>query len=132
MLENMQQGQKPAILIVEDDAGIGAFLTEMISLLTPYQPVLVSDGLEALRVVREVKPILFLLDYHLPHMHGLDLYDRLHAIKELEQVPAIMVSAVLPQHELKQRKLVGITKPFNLARLLDAMQHLLANPQLNA
>ncbi len=132
MLQKHEQGQKAIILLVEDDVHLGRLLTEMISLGTPYQSVLVSDSLEALRVVREVKPILFLLDYHLPHMHGLALYDRLHAIEELAQVPAILVSAALPHRELEQRKLVGMSKPFSPAKLLGTIHHLLANSQLKA
>jgi hypothetical protein len=62
-------------------------------------------------------------------MQGLDLYDRLHAIKELEHVPAIIVSAVLPKRELEQRNLIGINKPFDMDRLLDAIEHVLANPR---
>jgi len=129
MLQHQEKSQRPAILVVEDDAAIGAFLTELISQETPYQSVLVTDSWQALRVVQEVKPILFLLNYHLPGMHGLNLYDRLHAIKELEHVPAIIISAVLPKHELEQRKLIGINKPFDMDRLLDAIAHVLANPQ---
>ncbi|MFL5663235.1 MAG: response regulator [Ktedonobacteraceae bacterium] len=129
MLQHQEQSQRSAILVVEDDAAIGAFLTELISQETPYQFVLVTDGWQALDVVQEVKPILFLLNYQLPGMHGLDLYDRLHAIKELAHVPAIIVSAVLPKRELEQRKLIGITKPFDMDRLLDAIEHVLANPQ---
>jgi CheY-like chemotaxis protein len=132
MLQKREQGQKAIILLVEDDVHIGTLLTEMIALGTPYQSVLVSDSLEALHVAREVKPILFLLDYHLPHMHGLALYDRLHAIEELAQVPAILVSAALPHRELEQRKLVGMSKPFSPAKVLGAIHHLLAHSQLTA
>ena len=57
-------------------------------------------------------------------MNGIELYDRLHAIKELEHVPAMMVSAYLPEREVQERKIVGMYKPFDLSKLLDAIEML--------
>ncbi len=120
------QGQASTILIVEDDVNIGKFLIEVIQQETPYQFVLASDGFEALQIAEKIKPRLLILNYHLPHMNGIELYDRLHAIKELEHIPAIMVSAVLPEQEVKQRSIIGIKKPFDLGTLLNTIEGLLA------
>ncbi len=90
-------------------------LLETITQLTPYQLVLATHSVQALHMVKDVKPVLFILDYHLPMMNGIELYDRLHAIKELEHVPAMMVSAVLPERELQARHIIGIHKPFELS-----------------
>src|SRR5205807_685509 len=57
-----------AILVVEDDRDIGVFLVEAITQETPYQALLVADGFQALNLVREITPVLVLLDYHLPGM----------------------------------------------------------------
>ncbi len=73
------------ILIVEDDAHIGEYLERVLSEETPYKPLVVSNGFEALKVTREVKPNLFVLDYHLPGMDGIELYDQLHAVKEFQK-----------------------------------------------
>ena len=42
----------------------------------------------------------FLLDYHLSSMNGIEPYDRLHATEGLETIPAIIMSASLPQELL--------------------------------
>lgn len=109
------------ILIVEDDAHIGEFLERAISEETPYKPLVVSDGFEALKVTREVKPNLFVLDYHLPGMDGIELYDQLHAVKASRDTPAIIVSARLPKRELEKRSLIGLHKPLELSELLKAI-----------
>ena len=126
MREKQEQQQSRTILVVEDDEAIGAFLMETIAQETPYQIVLATHSLQAYQLAQKIKPILFILNYHLPGMNGIQLYDRLHAIQELEHVPAIMLSAVLPEQEVKQRQMVGITKPFDLSLLLDAIEQLLA------
>src|SRR2546421_2035285 len=126
-LSEDQQQTRP-ILAVEDDPSIGAMLMETITQFTPYPLVLATHSEQALQVVKGVKPILFILNYHLPLMNGIELYDRLHAIKELEHVPAMMVSAVLPERELQARHIVGIHKPFELSTFLDAIEVLVAEP----
>ena len=85
------------ILVVEDDRDIGEFLDLALTQETPYHALLVADGFQALRVVREIKPDLLILDYHLPNMDGIELYDHLHATKGLEDTPAILLSANLPR-----------------------------------
>lgn len=116
------------ILVVEDDELIGVFLAEAISQETAYHPLLVSDGFEALKVTHDFIPSLFLLDYRLPKMNGVELYDRLHAREELETVPAIVVSANLPLHELTKRGLLGLKKPFDLDQLLEMVERTITQP----
>ncbi len=112
------------ILIVEDDRDVGEFLDLSLTLETPYHTLLVADGLQALTVVRAITPALLLLDYQLPRMNGIQLYDRLHAITGLDRVPTILMSANLPHHELHQRQIVGLIKPFELDDLLRLIHEL--------
>jgi CheY-like chemotaxis protein len=86
----------------------------------------VSDGFEALRAIREDKPDLLILDYQLPRMNGINLYDKIHALPGLEHIPVIMMSASLPKREIEKRTLVGISKPFKLGELFDALEQFLA------
>jgi DNA-binding response OmpR family regulator len=117
--------QKQAILIVEDDVAIGQMIALTLSEETPYQPLIAYSGHEALRIVQEIKPVLFILDYQLPSMTGLQLYDQLHKNEELRMVPAIMMSANLPNAELEKRHILGIKKPFELDELFKAIAYLL-------
>ena len=84
------------------------------------------DGFETLRVIREDKPDLLILDYQLPRMNGIDLYDKIHALPRFEYIPGIIVSAQLPQREIEKRTLVGSSKPFELGELFDALEQFLA------
>lgn len=113
------------ILVVEDDNGIGTFLVQAITQETPHLALLVSDGFLALNAVANIKPSLFILDYQLPRMNGIELYDKLHATKEMENVPAIIISARLPKKEIEHRKIAGMSKPLELDDFLQLIEKML-------
>jgi CheY-like chemotaxis protein len=119
------QAHPKLIFIVEDDSIMEEFLELAIADETPYQSIAVHNGFEALKVIKEVKPDLFLLDYLLPEMNGLELYDRLHSIEYLVETPAIMYSTNLPTQELQKRHITGLYKPFELDELLSTIEKLL-------
>ncbi len=112
------------ILVVEDDTANSAFLALAISQETRYHALLATDSLRALEVVRHIKPHLFVLDYRLPHLNGISLYEQLHAISGLEDVPAIILSAGFEEcrDEIEAHKLVGLRKPFALDEFLLAIE----------
>lgn len=118
------------ILIIEDDPGIGQYISLAISHETPYLSLLVTDSVRALEVVKHIRPNLFILDYRLPFMNGVELYDQLHLRAGLETIPAIIMSAGLPQeqleNEIKQRHLVVLPKPHDLDNLLQTIEQVSA------
>lgn len=114
------------ILVVEDDDAIGPFLIEALSQETSYKALLVTDGLQALKAAHTLKPSLFITDYCMPFMNGIELYDKLHKTEEWENTPVILISASLPEQEVKKRKLVSLSKPFDLDDLLNTVEGLLA------
>jgi len=120
------QAQSKLIFIVEDDDIMVEFLVAVISDETPYQVLAVHNGYEALEAVKEIKPHLFLLDYLLPGMNGLDLYDQLYAREEVADTPTIMYSTVLPTQEVEKRHITAFCKPFDLDELLSTIEVLLA------
>jgi DNA-binding response OmpR family regulator len=113
------------VLIVEDDQDIGSFILRAILEETSHQAILVTDAQKALEAVKSLKPNLLLLDYHLPRMNGIELYDQLRTHKELEHVPVILISARLPRYEARKRNMACLEKPFELDRLLKTIEDLI-------
>src|SRR5205823_2074880 len=101
------------ILVVEDDVDLGAVLVWMIRQETPYRAQLATTGMEALNVVSHLHCDMFLLDYQLPYMNGLELYDRLHTVPGHEETPTLFLSAStrLPLEEIAKRRLKCLYKP---------------------
>ncbi|HYL44138.1 MAG TPA: response regulator [Ktedonobacteraceae bacterium] len=113
------------VLVVEDDTGIGNFLVQAILQETPYQAMLVADGFQALKAVTNIRPSLFILDYQLPRMNGIELYDQLHATRGLEHIPAMVISARLPRQEIEKRQIIAMSKPLELDDFLNTIENLL-------
>ena len=129
LLAGELQEPTKTILLVEDDPNISAFLVEAIAQETPYQAIVASDSHAALKLVRHFTPCLFILDYGLPGMNGIELYDHLHLNRELEPIPAILITANrhIPQQQIRQRQLITFMKPFELDSFLDTIETLLAS-----
>lgn len=116
------------VMIVEDDDDIGKFIVQAIQQETPYQAILASDGFQALKMLQTLKPDLLILDYSLPGMNGLEIYENVHALKGLESLPVLIVTAegTRIQKEVKARQISLLQKPFDLAELLTAIGRFLS------
>ena len=117
------------ILVVEDDPEEQTLFTEAFSLLTPYHVKVVRNSTEAFHFVKHIKPSAFVLEYRLPGMNGIDLYDHLHSIPGLEHIPAILISSVSSEEvtrEIESRKLIHIEKPFDLDDVLLTLANVLS------
>ncbi|GHO95479.1 hypothetical protein KSF_055270 [Reticulibacter mediterranei] len=122
-----QSPRNTTILIVEDDADIGQFLQQLLDEETPYNSIVIDNGLKALEQAPRIHPCLLLLDYRLPGINGLELYDRLQQFDETRGVPAIMMSATLPEQELKKRGVYQLRKPMDIGGVLRMITHALAS-----
>ncbi|WCM89064.1 response regulator [Acidovorax sp. NCPPB 3576] len=103
----------PLVLVVEDEPGIASILTAYLQ-RDGLRAQQAGNGLDALRLFRQLRPDMVLLDIHLPGMDGLDV---LRAIREERQTPVIMVTALADDID----KLLGlrlgaddyVVKPFS-------------------
>jgi CheY-like chemotaxis protein len=119
-----EQQERRKILIVEDDQDIGRLYLELLQSETDCVVTLASEPLQALNVVEEFKPDLFILDYLLPHMDGLELYNKLHTIKGLENVPALFVTGILLDKKGKEPGIIRMQKPFDTDMLLQTIENI--------
>jgi len=123
---NQTTEQNKTILVVEDDDTIRELVWLTLSEEYHNHVLCAAHVYEALELVRATTPDVFLLDYQLPSMTGIQLYDRLHIMHGFQHIPAIIMSANLPLHELEERNLFGLYKPFDLDELLELVEKALA------
>lgn len=114
------------ILIVEDDPTIGMLLQEVIQRNTLYQVIWATRASEALQAIKDTVPDLLLLDYFLPDMNGIELYDSLQNAPEQKHIPAIMLTASLNSitQQLQERQIIGMSKPFHISELISLIKQM--------
>ncbi|GCE11497.1 response regulator [Tengunoibacter tsumagoiensis] len=125
MVSQRSSMEMKTILVVEDDPFAGEVMQLTLSIELPHHTKLVTSSREALEVVSHQQVTLFIIDYHLADMNGIDLSDVLHRNPTHEHVPTIITTDDLTHHQqaLAERCLIGIPKPFDLDRLIETIEH---------
>ncbi len=114
--------RRPILLIVDDEPAVRETLE--IILWDYYETVSVSNGIEALEVVKSMPIDLVLMDINLPHMDG---FKSLQKIKEFDdEIGVVVVSAIDSAQKAVQALNMGaydyITKPFETEDLLSTIK----------
>jgi twitching motility two-component system response regulator PilH len=84
---------KKKILVVDDEMDIRIFISTLVE-TNGYKPIVAKDGEEGLKLVKEQKPDLVILDVMMPKESGLKLYREIKSDDNTKHIPIIMVSAV--------------------------------------
>ena len=119
--------KKKVVVIGEDDEPIARLLRDAINDEPAYQAVIVPDGALVLETVRQVKADLLILDVMMPGLNGLEVFDRVRADKDVQNMPVLFVTAASKEYErqFSERRIADvITKPFDLNDLLAKVRAL--------
>jgi len=81
--------QLDRIMIVEDEKEIADLLKDYL-VEEHFEVIVAKDGLEAVRLFRETRPQLMILDIMLPHLNGIEVC---RTIRSESSIPIIMLSA---------------------------------------
>ena len=113
---------KQKVLIVDDQTGIRVLLVEVFN-SEGYETYQASSGKLALKIVREVKPDLVLLDMKMPGMDGLEILKHIKSIDP--DIKVIMMTAYGELDMIKEATELGalmhFTKPFDIDELRIAV-----------
>jgi two-component system cell cycle response regulator DivK len=113
------------ILIVEDDRLSMTLLSDFLH-AHGYRILKTSEGSEAIKLARDEKPDLILMDIRLPGMSGLDVTRLLKQDDQTKAIPIIAVTAfATPGDETKALEsgcAAYITKPVNVGELLRTIE----------
>jgi len=118
-----------SILCIEDES-------EMIDLMRlilgrrGYEVRGATSGMDGLKLIREEKPDLILLDLMMPEMDGWEVYQQIKADEKTRDIPVIVVTAkaqsidrVLGLHIAKVDDYIA--KPFSPQELMNSVEKVL-------
>jgi CheY-like chemotaxis protein len=123
----LSRGERPAtrrratsicVLIVDDDAEACEVL-EGILADHGYSAIAVSDGREALDILRFIRPRLILLDIHMPIMGGMEFREVQRRDRELLTIPTIVMTASDDEMQLDLAVSETVRKPVRKRDLLE-------------
>jgi len=116
---------KTRILIADDDPSILKLMTIYLK-QAGYEPILASDGKEALSLVEAEDPALVILDIRMPGMNGFEVCRHIRASSD---IPIIMLTISNQDEDVLQGLKSGaddyVTKPFSVEVLLARIQAVL-------
>jgi len=119
---------KGEVLIIEDNPQT-VKLVKFILGKNDYTTISGKDGEEGLRMVREEKPDIIILDLMLPEMDGYQVRETLKADPNTKEIPVTVLSALDTGADFEKalEKKAGryITKPFEAQHLLERVNYLI-------
>jgi len=117
------------ILIIEDNEKNLKLVRDLLQ-VKGYETVEAETHEDGVKLARSRKPNLILMDIQPPDMNGVEALKALRAEPATATIPVIATSASVMQRDRQEIMRIGfddfLEKPINLHKLLDAVQHALA------
>jgi CheY-like chemotaxis protein/anti-sigma regulatory factor (Ser/Thr protein kinase) len=128
-----ERSQAATILYVEDNLANLKLVERALARQPGIKVLAATQGRLGIELARERKPDVVLLDLHLPDLTGEEVLHELTSDRETAGIPVIVVSATASKGRVQQLRQRGardyLTKPIDLAQLLDAVNAALDDPR---
>jgi two-component system OmpR family response regulator len=117
------------VLLVDDNADLRKLVSKTLTSLCNWQVDTADSGLAALTYLEDHRPDLILMDVSMPQMDGLTTINEIKKREQLRQIPIILITARVQNHEMNQYRHLAIagiiSKPFDPIKLPHQIKRLL-------
>lgn len=118
----MTDNAAPVSILVVDDEDMIRSLLRLTLVRAGYEVTEAETGEEGIKIVREQKPDLVLLDVMMPGMDGFAVCEQIRQEPAVSEIPIIMLSARKDPHSRQKSRQIGatdyLTKPWATDELL--------------
>ena len=122
------KGSAKTVLVVEDNELNMKLFHDLLE-AHGYNILQTKDGMDALRIAREHKPDLILMDIQLPEVSGLEVTKWIKEDEELKSIPVIAVTAFAMKGDEEKIREGGceayIAKPISVTNFLETVRKFL-------
>ena len=91
------------VLVVDDDPDVRLFNVTVVE-ENGFTPIEASNGEEGLKLLKEERPDLVILDVLMPRQSGIRLFRDLKTDKSLKHIPVILLSGIAKKTFLRSQK----------------------------
>jgi two-component system cell cycle response regulator DivK len=118
-------GATKTVLIVEDNELNMKLFHDLLD-AHGYQTLQTRNGMDALKLARDQRPDLILMDIQLPEVSGLEVTKWLKEDDELRRIPVVAVTAFAMKGDEERIRQGGceayISKPISVGTLIDTVR----------
>ncbi len=128
MRTRLRSANQRSVLVVDDDRAIGKLIKRNLE-DKDTQVVEAATGLECIKILREARIDLILLDIRLPDFSGWGILSLLKLTEPLRHIPIIVVSVEPPDMDLIEKFKPDdyIQKPFDIRDLLVRVKRIIGS-----
>jgi len=91
------------VLVVDDDPDVRLFSVTVLE-ENGYTPLEAANGEEGLKMIKQEKPELIILDVLMPRQSGIRLYRELKTDRSFKDIPIIILSGIAKKTFLRSQK----------------------------
>ena len=91
------------VLVVDDDPDVRLFSVTVLE-ENGFTPLEAANGEEGLKMIKQEKPALIILDILMPRQSGIRLYRELKTDKAFKDIPIIILSGIAKKTFLRSQK----------------------------
>jgi CheY-like chemotaxis protein len=123
---------KATVLYIEDNLANLRLVERILAHAGDVEVISAMQGRLGLQFARAHRPDVILLDLHLPDMTGEEVAAALKQADETRDIPIVILTAAV--HASQRRRLLDLgvhaylTKPFNVAEMLNLVERVIARP----
>lgn len=114
-LNAMAESIRPTVLVVDDDEFQRKIIGQALG-VEKYRLVFAANGIEALSVLRKMRPDLILMDVMMPKMDGMEANRCLKSVPRFADIPVIMITGNSEKNVVTDAVKMGaadfVVKPF--------------------
>ena len=116
----------PKTVLVVEDNELNMKLFHDLLVAHGYEVLQTSDGIDALKIARENRPDLILMDIQLPEVSGLEVTKWIKEDEDLKEIPVVAVTAFAMKGDEEKIRNGGceayIAKPISVTHFLETVK----------